>query len=378
MGQESERDASTADTTGGASAFAEESAHDPKWLRQTGRLLASLLQADLEDLDDFVRERLGGADIPRARVSDVRALVIQLGEALREPTPERLMGVEHLRRVTRDWRPSASRSAAAPAQDVVQPSAPTPIASTPEVRSPVLSGPRSSSDHSPWAVASGTGMSLGSTPAPVAPAPAVAAKLAPVAAKPAPVAPAPAVAATPPAPAPAVTPAPPAAPTAVAPPAIVATPRVGRLPDQGDPLGRTADGGASPLVRSESKPLPFEEKKKASPKKLSLEPHAAMGQTAPLGAKKKKSTMPFKAIPEEAVEAAPSARGLNLEQYAYFCTERALWPDHAAQTCAKYGLEPAGEASLHAEFQIAFQRDASMKEQFNQLRVQARAKLSGH
>jgi hypothetical protein len=122
-------------------------------------------------------------------------------------------------------------------------------------------------------------------------------------------------------------------------------------------------------------PLPFETGKSATPKKFSLEPHAAMGQTAPVARKPKNPTTPFKAM--SSLEVTGGAPTLTLEQYAYFCTERALWPNHRAETCAKYGLDEAAEDALHAHYGAAFTADPTAKSRFNEIRAQARRQLGG-
>lgn len=277
--------------------------HDPQWLRKTGRILSSLLQASDDEMADFVRERLNGADVDPARAADARAILIHLGEALQEPTKKRLMSVEHTRRVLEDWQTgdkqdaTTSASAPPPASPPSAPPAPVmPSGPAPVIRIPSVD-PRA---PSPWAGAE--------------------------------------------------------------PPRPVQTPAHASSPDG---LGTTTAGHPAPAVNA----LPFAPGQ-AAPKKLSLEPHAAMGQTAPLAPKPKKKTMPFAQIPE-------ASSTLTIEQYAYFCAERALWPAHQAQTCGKYGVDPAQEDELHEHFRKTLTGDAAQQARFNELRAQALAQLSG-
>lgn len=282
--------------------------HEPKWLRQTGRILASLVQADEDDMADFVRERLDGADVPPERAADARALLVRIGESLRDPTPERMMSLEYTRRVLEDWKAGEEKSPAAP-------SAAPPVAPSPPIPSPPAS---------PQA-------------------------------------------------APSVSPAPARAPAAPSPPVIFIPPATGGSgpspwakgdASAPDPMAMTADG-ATP--HAGHNPLPFKEGAVATPpKKLSLEPHAAMGQTAPVSKKRSKNVLPFGGKPPP----------LTLEQYAYFCVERALWPAHQVQTCAKYGVELAYEATLHEEYRQVLASDRALQAKFNELREQARSQLS--
>jgi hypothetical protein len=122
-------------------------AREPKWLRQTGRVFSSLLQAPEDELDDFVRERLDGADIDPARVADAREILIHIGEALRNPTPERLMSLEQTRRLLQSWQgePRSDEEPLASATNVVLPNAgsvPLPSGHAPASSPPVMpSGP---------------------------------------------------------------------------------------------------------------------------------------------------------------------------------------------------------------------------------------------
>ncbi|HEX5633643.1 MAG TPA: hypothetical protein VFX50_10450, partial [Gemmatimonadales bacterium] len=363
-----------------SSTTSEPMAHDPQRLRKTGRILSSLLQTSDGDLADFVRQRLDGADVDPARAADARAILISVADALLEPTPERMMSLEYTRRVLEEWKvgeEKPSEEAAAVAPVVVAAPAPPPVAPV-VAPSPLVHGPPAANAtmRSPWA--------------PVAPSPATRA--------------APVVQVEPAAPAvvsPLVSPAVPAAPPPVVPPPVAAPVVIPSAQDPAssapDPLGMTTAGAH--VVPSSA--LPFVAGQAGTtPKQAPLEPNTTLGKTAPTGKRPPRATLPFKVQPDQRAPASvapappvtpapitpvphiPSAPPvasapppLTVEQYAYFCTERALWPDHQADTCAKYGLSPAAEETLHEHFRTAFNGDTTLKTRFNEVRAEAHRRL---
>ncbi len=276
-------------------------AHDPQWLRKTGRLLSTLLQAPEDGLDGFVRERLEDGTVDPSHAAAARAILVHLGEALREPTPERLMSLEHTRRMLEEYRAGVKEPVESAAAKAPRPApAPSP-APLPAPMPPLPSGARPVIDVAP---------SRGPSPWAAAGEPVLPRKLS--------------------------------------------------LEPDG-PMNTTFDGSAA----SPRPVLPFVSGAAPTPQRSSFEPHPEMGQTAPLGA----ST----AAREMASDAAPPA--LTLEQYAYFFIERELWPQHQAATCAKYGLDVAGESRLRARYGRAFDADAALKARFDALCGDARRQL---
>jgi len=147
---------------------------DPKKLRAWGRLLSTLLQTPDDELDDFMRERMGGARLEERFLARVRDLLVHVGEAFDDPDPERWKGLAHAADALEQWEEGRARgsdergagseaptSGPALAPGSVPPRSPTPPgpagASTPAEHHPAR-GP------SPWTKGMGAN---GMTPPPV-------------------------------------------------------------------------------------------------------------------------------------------------------------------------------------------------------------------
>ena len=66
---------------------------------------------------------------------------------------------------------------------------------------------------------------------------------------------------------------------------------------------------------------------------------------------------------------------MTLEQYARFCAERTLWPQHQAEVCAKYGVPADSEKQVHDKHRQMFANDSDLAMRFNELYQKARAEL---
>ena len=330
---------------------------DPKWLRESGRLLSRLLQTQPDGLADYVRERLDDREVDLEQLAAARKILLLISRALRDKDPARLQGVAYACRNLQDWEEGISSSdeeESAAASEPAEPIAPKPIepivvpAPRPPVAAPAAPGP---GGPSPWARGQGPpAMPAPVSPASAAPAPAAPAPVAPAPAAPAPVAPAPAAPA-PAAPAPAL---------ASSSPAPASAPPVPSAPAGSTPLTGTAGPSQQGVA------LPFQSDPAAArPAKISLEPHAELGQTAPVKPNpNKQSTLPFRAT-------------LTLGDYAKLCAERAMWPDHRAQLLAKFGVPPEHERLVDDHFRAMFKRSPDQEVVFNQLLDVARRQLGG-
>ena len=113
---------------------------DPKKLRAWGRLLSTLLQTPDDELDDFLRERLGGANLEERSLGKARALLARLGEAFDDPTPERWKGIEHAADTIDHWEEGRSRTedgdASSSASPSTGPSSPSPSSEAPPAPTP--------------------------------------------------------------------------------------------------------------------------------------------------------------------------------------------------------------------------------------------------
>jgi hypothetical protein len=303
--------------------------HDPAWMRTTGRLLSGLLQSDEEELVAFARDRLGEEAPDAQGVADVRAILVRLGEALREPSRERLSSVGYARRVLDEWsaEDTDAKPRAAPPERVhgavlvtekpVAAEAPSPQG----IRLPI---PQSGAP-SPW-VAPKVGDARVEQVAAIAPAK-----------------PERRAQAT-------------AAMSAVE--VKHATLPFGGAPRSAMPM---AVGDHEAAQSGETEDLDLES--------LMATPSTPFGQGAP-GAR----VDPLAATARDASE--PEAKvSLTLEHYASFCVERARWPEHRMQICRKYHVAPDGEEALHHHFRGALAQNAELNAQFEELKARAQRRL---
>ena len=143
------------------------------------------------------------------------------------------------------------------------------------------------------------------------------------------------------------------------PPAIGRLPQIGAKPEiaeaERDPLAMTADGLLSPFATGavlpfiKGAPSPKPSADDATPDPQASDPQA--GATAYMPAFEDIAALPFD-------EDHPD---LTVEQYASFCVERALDPDHASTTAARYRvLTEQALKSLDSQWRQRFEAEGQL------------------